>query len=150
MSELKILLSELIITDDPVPIDVMDKLLQYHLWPMNKVRNILGQPIWASQKSGYRPEAFEKKKGRSGNSQHTFKEKGAVDWTTREAYLADLLNLIIQFTNYTRICYYPDEGFIHCDHKPTAQNQRQFFIQTKKSKKWVFQRVINKNFRYHG
>lgn len=148
MSNLKIFISELCITEEPLSIEIADKLLRYHIWPMNKVRHILNQPIWASEKSGYRPKAYELKKGRSGNSEHTFEGKGAVDWTTKKGYLIALLNLIFQYTNYTRVCYYPSRGFIHCDHKPTPQGQRQFFIA--KGNKWQFQRVFTKNYRYNG
>lgn len=148
--DLKIVISELVITGETIPIEIADKLLKYHLWPMNKVRHVLGKPIWASDNSGYRPECYEKQKKRSGNSEHTFKDesKGAVDWTTSSGYLVDLLNLIFQYTNYTRICYYPDRGFIHCDYKHRVQNERQFFIQTKNDKGWKFQRNITKNTRY--
>lgn len=147
MIDLKILLSELVITNDDIPVEIADKLLEFHLWPMNKVRSLLNKPIWASKKSGWRPEWYEKKKGRTGTSEHTFKGKGAVDWTTKREDLINLLNLIIQYTNYSRVCYYPENGFIHCDHKLTPSGERQFFIY--KKGKWEFQQVINKNFKYH-
>lgn len=106
-------ISELIITGTTVPIHVADKLLLHHIWPMMTVREIYGKPIYASQQSGYRPEEWELQHGRSGNSQHTFKALGAIDWRAED--LDKLMNLIIQHTAYNRMCRY--ENFIHCDYK---------------------------------
>ena len=108
--------SELSIVNTDIPLAVADKLIKYHISPMTFVRESLGDPITASQRSGYRPKWYEINKGRSGNSQHTFEDKGAVDWTTT-GDMKKLLQLIIDFTTYTRICYYPNNRFIHCDYK---------------------------------
>jgi uncharacterized protein YcbK (DUF882 family) len=109
-------ISELSIVNTDIPLSVADKLICYHIAPMTKVREKLGKPIYASQRSGYRPKWYEIQRGRSGNSQHTFEDLGAIDWTT-SGDLNKLLALIIEHTNYTRICYYPNNGFIHCDYK---------------------------------
>lgn len=108
--------SEFCISDEPVPLDIADKILKFHIVPLNKVREDLGFAIWPSQRSGYRPVWWEKKKGREGNSQHTFKGNGAVDLTCKD--FADnkwlLLDALIRLTDYTRLAIYPT--FIHVDY----------------------------------
>ena len=37
-----------------VPIDIMEKIVRYHLIPLNPIRHELGLPISISQSSGYR------------------------------------------------------------------------------------------------
>lgn len=126
-------LTELCITNNDLPLDIADKLLKYHITPMVAVRKALNAPITASLKSGYRPVEYEKSKGRSGNSQHTFQGKGAIDWTAAD--LDKLEKLIIKHTDYTRIARY--NSFIHCDYKPTADGKRQYFTSGADSR-WVF------------
>jgi hypothetical protein len=108
---------ELCITGDTVPVNIADKLIKYHILPMNSVREELGIPITASQKSGYRPAWWEIAHNRSGDSQHTFEGKGAVDWTCKDfsENKDKLLELIIQNTEYKRVAVY--NTFIHCDYK---------------------------------
>lgn len=107
--------SELCITPKDVPLKVADKILKYHIEPMNEIRKMLGKPIFASQSSGYRPEWYEKQRGRSGNSQHCFKAKGAIDWTAYDIH--KLLELLMEETEYSRICLYENNRFVHCDYK---------------------------------
>lgn len=116
-------LSEFILRKDmPVPIEVSDKILRYHLWPLNEIRQHIGCPVHISQASGYRPLEHEKQKGRDGTSQHTFQGKGAVDLTAIKPRMYDLAVALIQKSDYTRICYYPDNHFLHCDYKGRGQN----------------------------
>ena len=130
-------ISELCITGDTVPLVVANKLLKYHITPMNAVREELGKKVTASQKSGYRPRQWELDHGRSGNSQHCFVLKGAVDWTCQNfsGNKDELLRLIIKHTEYTRMAVY--NGFIHCDHKPTGDGKRQLFT-SNSSSTWTF------------
>lgn len=124
-------LKELIITQPKtINLDIADKLYQFHIIPMQKVREDLGVWVTASEKSGYRPKWWELLKNRSGNSQHIFKDEwingsGAVDWTCKDFKnnKDKFLELIIKHTNYTRICVY--STFIHCDYK--SENKRQLF-----------------------
>lgn len=76
--------SDFNISGKAIPEDVADKIQIYHIEPMQQVRVDLKLPIWPSQKSGYRSKAWEKSKGRSGNSQHCFQGKGATDWTCKD------------------------------------------------------------------
>ena len=98
-----------------LPIDIADKIVKHHLWPLNIVRWYLGHAVYVSQNSGYRPEQYELDQGRSGDSEHTFKGKGATDVTTNPGKLEELFDLLGD-TEYTRICYYPGRMFFHCDY----------------------------------
>lgn len=133
---------ELSITDDAIPIEVADKLLKFHMLPMQRVRNSMKIKIWASQRSGYRPAWWEKRQRRSGNSQHTFKGKGAVDWTCEdfEQNKNAFLKYIISHTNYKRIAVY--NSFIHCDYKPTKSGKRELYTSNSKSE-WTFEKLIS-------
>lgn len=121
--------------DNPAKVDleVADKLYQFHIIPMQKVREELGVWVTASLKSGYRPQWWEILKNRSGKSQHTFIEEhplgsGAIDWTCSDfkANNDRFLELIIEHTNYTRIAIYGT--FIHCDFKPTPSGKREVYV----------------------
>ena len=136
--------AELCIINDPLPLDVADKLLKHHILPMNKVREALGKPITASQRSGYRPKNYEIRKGRSGNSQHTFEGLGAVDWTAADVHA--LLQLILANTPYERVCYYPNNGFIHCDHRHSADRKpgfKRYYECPSPAGQWRFIKYIN-------
>jgi hypothetical protein len=106
-------ISELCITTEPLRLEVADKLLK-HIEIIQPIRDLIGMPIWASEKSGYRPVWYELQRNRSGNSEHTFKRNGAIDWTCRDMkYLVRLL----KESKYKRVCYYPNHHFAHCDFK---------------------------------
>jgi uncharacterized protein YcbK (DUF882 family) len=110
----------------PLPISVAQKLLDYHIIPMSKVREIFGKPIIVSDNSGYRSKLYEVNKGRSGKSQHTFYMNGAADYTC-SGDITELLDLIIKHTNYHRICYYKKKNFLHCDYGVIDNDKRQYF-----------------------
>lgn len=132
---------ELVINGGPVPVSIADKLLHYHMIPVSRVRHALGLPMTASQKSGWRPYQWEIDHGRSGNSQHVFRTKGAVDWTckTFRQNKVTLLNLLIEHTDYTRMAVY--RNFIHCDYKPTASGKREIYSSTPASI-WTLKKTI--------
>ena len=134
-------ISDFNISGRPIPEMVADKILKWHIIPMQRVRNILGVAIWPSQKSGYRSVAWEKKRNRSGNSQHTFKQRGATDWTCSmfSKNKARFLEKIIEQTDYTRIAVYLN--FIHCDYKNTQSGKRELYESTGSSK-WKFKKFI--------
>lgn len=107
----------------PTP-EIIDKI-RYHIAILNPVRDNLGDKVIISQHSGWRPELYELSKGRSGRSEHCFKGPGAVDVTCTPRLLPKLLKLLIK-SQYTRICYYPTKGFIHCDLKFEPINKQTF------------------------
>ena len=135
--KLNFTLSEFNITRRPIPEDIADKILKYHILPMQTVRDEMGIKMKPSQRSGYRPKEWERGHGRTGNSQHTFSGKGAVDWTCEnfKGNKDSFLNSIIKNTDYTRIAVY--RTFIHCDHKPTKNGKRELYSSTSSSK-WTF------------
>lgn len=134
-------ISEFNISGDPIPEKICDKLLLYHILPMQRVRNEMGIWITASLKSGYRSLEWEKSHGRSGNSQHTFKGMGAVDWTCKEFdhYKEDFIKHIIRHTKYNRIAVY--NSFIHCDYKITPSQKRELYSSDSKSN-WTFLQYV--------
>lgn len=133
-------LSEFLITK-PKTIDVgiADKLMNYHIIPMLPVREELDISMTASQRSGYRPRWWEKKRGRSGNSQHVFIGLGAVDWTCKnfKENKDKFLELILKHTDYSRIAIY--DGFLHCDHRKTSNGKTAIYKSNSKSE-WEFLR----------
>ncbi len=100
-----------------VPVHVVDELVRHHIPVIQKVRDKLGFPIWPSQRSGYRSVEWEHANGRSGNSEHCFKGKGAVDYTCKHPGQLKLLFHELKKSPYLRVCYYPGKQFIHCDYK---------------------------------
>lgn len=134
-------ISEFNISGKSIPEDIADKILKWHITPMIPVRVEIGTTVWASQSSGYRSTYWEKSRGRSGNSQHTFKGKGAVDWTCYNFTINKdvLLELIIKYTNYSRIAVY--DNFIHCDYKVTSSGKRELYSSNSNSK-WKFDKYI--------
>ena len=96
--------------------------IQAHIMILNPLREKLGCPIIISRKSGYRPREYELTRGRSGKSEHCFAGKGAVDLTCQEDKLQELFELL-QESEYTRVCLYPRDNFIHCDLKDVSEKQ---------------------------
>ena len=134
-------ISEFNISGDPIPEDVADKILHKHILPMQPVRDELGVPMFPSLKSSYRSEKWEHEHERSGESQHVFDGDGATDWTCKDfkEHKQQLFDLIIEYTEYTRIAIY--ETFIHCDYKKTSSGKRQIFKSNSKSKWKLIQEI---------
>jgi len=111
-----------------IPQSVAEKIEKYQMPELERMRSSLNEmnngddkmSIVISKKSGYRPKWYELQRGRSGNSQHCYgiESKGAVDITCPAIYFDDLWE-IAKESNYTRVCLYPNNQFIHCDFKPS-------------------------------
>jgi len=123
-------ISDFNISGEPIPEMVADKILRFHIEPLNMVSMNLPFEIIISQNSGYRSVKWEKSKGRLGNSQHCFKGNGAVDLTCKDFDndFNSLLDALIHYTDYTRFAIY--DNFIHCDYAFTPGNRWVF------NKKW--------------
>tara|TARA_R110001592_G_scaffold68626_1_gene210257 strand:+ start:15870 stop:16313 length:444 start_codon:yes stop_codon:yes gene_type:complete len=124
-------LDEFNLTGAVIPKRVQQSIQKNHIAVMNPVRDELGAVITVSKKSGWRPEEYEKRKKRSGNSTHTFKiqakdpeGKGAADYTADD--IERLLQLMIDKTGFNRICYYPNNKFIHADYAYPERGRRLF------------------------
>ena len=138
-------ISDFNISGEPIPEKIADKILEFHLSPMEDVQTCVPYNVKPSVKSGFRPFSWEKRHGRSGTSQHCFGQqedltvdddaKGATDWTCDDFKdnSEDLLKHMVQYTNYTRYCLY--NSFIHADHKPTDGKVQYFEIN---NGKWKF------------
>lgn len=121
--EIHFSLSEFNITGNPIPEDVADKILKYHIIPLSRAREVFGKPILISQKSGYRPLKWELQHGREGNSQHVYRGNGASDVTCID-FKGDFnkfLSALIENTEYTRFAVYP--GFVHVDYANLPNNR---------------------------
>jgi hypothetical protein len=107
-----------------------------YIFELSVCREILGKPIRVSQRSGLRTKAYELSKKRSGNSQHATYDigQGAVDLI----YYKELFDLLIERKFFTRICYYPNNGFIHCDRKPTGKSKVEYYECSSPTAQWVF------------
>lgn len=136
-------ISEYIIRPDlPVPVDVMDKIYEYHAVPVSRVREEMKAPVFVSQNSGYRPEQHEISKGRSLTSEHMFKPidrpgsegYGAADYTADSDDMGSFLRLMAELTDYTRLCLYPNVStpFFHCDYRYFG-SETTFFISRRNS-----------------
>lgn len=73
--------------------------------------------LYVSLKSSYRSVEWEKSKGRSGYSEHTYNFLGACDITCDnfKENQGLLLEALIAVTRYTRLAIY--NGFVHGDYK---------------------------------
>jgi len=118
--------------------EIADKILRYHICQINPIREIMGIPILVSKASGYRPVEWELARGRSGNSEHTFKDKGAADYTCRN--ITRLLQIFKTESDYRRIAYYKDMNFIHCDYN--SKDWRQYF--EVENGVWVFKENLGR------
>lgn len=126
---------------EPIPQEIATKIWKHHIIPMLVVRSLLNSGIWASEHSGYRPKEWEFRQGRNGKSEHTFKGKGAVDWTCKPELLGQLLELIILYTDYTRIAVY--KNFIHCDYK--ADDGNRYLFDSDENSQWKLRRTFKLN-----
>lgn len=137
--------SDLCILDGPVPLRVVDALIEFHYLPIKEVMRKTGLTVWASRKSGYRPPEYEIATGRGAGSQHTFEDVnkhgiGAVDWTTKPQYLDLLQTSLILSTNYRRIARYKNKNIIHCDYKDIDGTRRLY--SSDESSNWTFLKTI--------
>ena len=126
-------IKEFCITDDPISLDVADKIL-HHIKILQPIRDKLKSPINISKNSGYRPYKYELDHKRSGESEHVFFGGGAVDLTTSKSNLGKLLELLMK-SEYKRVCYYPNKNFIHCDLKGSGKR----FFMCYDGKNWELQ-----------
>lgn len=110
-------MQEFNISNSVIPRDINFKIREYHIKPLDKVREKFGKPVRISQRSGWRPLWWEKSMGRSGKSEHVFRGKGASDVTCDNfsKNKDDLLDLLMYKTEYKRIADYGT--FFHCDYK---------------------------------
>lgn len=139
--DLKVSIQEMLIIPDIQLSGLIANELMKHAVFLSDVREESGKPLYISKNSGYRPTSYEIRKGRDGTSEHTtfdLEDRGAVDII----YDLKQFQLIYDADFYTRICYYPDANFFHCDRKPTG-GQLQYFEfgwdKEAKRNKWIYQ-----------
>lgn len=149
MKNTHFVISDFCISTIDIPVNVADKILLYHVIPLNAVQDCCPFKVSVSLNSGYRPYVWEIARGRDGNSEHTFGQrkvssfidkKGAVDITCDDFHLnkGALLDILIEKTDYLRFAVY--NTFIHADYKDLDNGKKRLFIPNSKGK-WIF----NKN-----
>lgn len=106
-----------------IPTDLLENL--YDLWiKINEIRQAYGEPMIVT--SGYRTVDHEKKKGRSGKSDHCKckaidiydPDKKLCKWVHEKEYLLERYNLWVEHTDYTK-------NWIHFTTQPKS---KRFFI----------------------
>ena len=115
--------------DMPISVGVADKIKDL-IFELNPVRKRVGKPVIVT--SSYRPSWWEHYKGRSGNSEHTFEDKGAVDLTVLQPYMKELAHSLIEITNFNRIAFYPNSLFFHVDYKNKERGKTLFISRNNK------------------
>lgn len=134
--DIRVTISEMCINDDKLSIQEAETLME-HAVEASIVRNISGKPLHVSKKSGHRSIAHEWSKGRTGKSEHTtFKipGRGAVDYI----YDKEQMEIMLSRNFYTRICYYPNNGFYHADRKPQNGGDLLYFESNSLTSTWKF------------
>lgn len=119
--------------------DIRRRIYYYHMLPLERIRKVYKKPILISKRSGFRPVSWELSHGRSGSSQHTFKERGAVDVVCDSV----LLELLFLSGEYNRIIYYPNEGFAHCDYVTHVSYDTVLYQINPKDNSLVFIKAFN-------
>lgn len=109
----------LIEPDLPISGEIADKI-QKHIDVINPIREKMVMPIGISKRSGYRSVEYEKRQGRKGTSQHCFIGDGAADYTCNDI---ETLYKHLCHSEYTRVCLYPNDYFIHADFKTTGHGR---------------------------
>tara|TARA_R110000782_G_scaffold266983_1_gene361929 strand:+ start:739 stop:1191 length:453 start_codon:yes stop_codon:yes gene_type:complete len=144
-------ISEFIIDGKPTDVNIIDKIEKYHRIPINKINETFVERIYPSQTSSFRTYQWEVSKGRSGASQHCFGQNknltvdanklGATDWTCKHfsTFKEQLLQELINKTNYTRLCVY--NSFIHGDYKVHPTRKRRLYTVDSKGN-WIFKENI--------
>ncbi len=123
---------------DRSPTDLtIAKIKEIHIPQLEKVRSAIGKPIII--RSASRTYEHEKKKGRSGKSQHIFpKGAGAVDISLLDfnpQALNELEVAIFKNTNYNRVSRY--KTYLHLDYAVTRSGSRGYYRNSSFGWIWV-------------
>jgi uncharacterized protein YcbK (DUF882 family) len=115
-----------------------DEIVTY----LNKIEYVTGKKVKISKRSGIRPIEYEKRKKRAGTSQHStyhLPGRGAVDLI----YNKELLEYLFADRFFTRVCYYPKNGFIHADRKPMDKEGVYYYEASSPTAAWVFKKLLS-------
>lgn len=107
------------ITDDRIPPHIWDTIRDHYITPCTRLFYHHRIALVPSARSCYRPESYERSRGRSGNSLHTFPPGtlGACDLTTASGSpIIHHLDTIVDHGPWRRICIYTAQNFAHVDY----------------------------------
>jgi hypothetical protein len=149
----------IIAPEDHVPLYVLNMIYWKHMVPLNAVRIALNDVVIISKKSCFRSVAHETRRKRKLTSAHLFGTQikdldtspkaimgnrlawGASDITTKPPLMKELF-ILLSRTPYTRIIYYPNEGFFHGDYRT---EQRHYYVYDSKKPPMVestFEKIL--------
>lgn len=107
------------ITGALAPPDVWERILKFHCTPLHTLWISKLVQVVPSGGSCFRSVEWEKSKGRSGSSLHTFPagSRGACDLVLADgADIIGVMDHLIEDLPYRRLCYYPGHNFVHADY----------------------------------
>lgn len=110
-------ISDFCISLELIPQNIADKILKWHLLPLQRTRNKLNKyiihkeniiKIWVSKKSCWRPYKWEISHDRNGGSQHCFGEKksGRIFKDAKGATDVTCMRMNCMLTYKQLICYF--------------------------------------------
>lgn len=142
-----------VITGERPPEHVWPRILKYHLTPALTLFHATGVALLPSMGSCYRSPVYERSKGRSGSSLHTFPHgsRGACDYTLPGGMdVMHHMDHVIQSMPHRRLCYYPGHGFVHADYGDQhgqAAKERTMWIADGPGAKWRLLYKLPENLR---
>ena len=133
------------ITGSVPPPDVANRLRVGFIGPLWALHERTRKLFTCSQRSGYRPRAYELDRGRSGGSLHCFAKDtlGAVDLLPPPGMsVLDAGELLRENIPFRRVCAYPGNGFLHVDYGfssqyPVEKSRAQRYLCKSPTSAWV-------------
>lgn len=133
------------ITGEPCPPHVWDIIQANYIPELRRLLTVHGVALVPSGRSCYRSPAWERAKGRNGRSFHCFPvgSLGACDLVRAGGLPIDqaALHALRSWSAFSRICHYPNNGFVHVDYGgPGARKRpgRTLFTCKAPAASWVF------------
>lgn len=134
--------------EDPIPARIWSVVDLCYVHPLRALQARTGAMFFPSLRSGFRPISWERSKGRSGSSLHTFPggSMGAVDlvmWNGE--HVRHYVDLLVEFGPWRRIAYYSSKGFVHVDYGHSISgrgSRRQLFEGIGSDGVWSFRSYL--------
>jgi len=102
-----------------MPPAIWSRVQRFYVEPLRAFGLLSGVWLVPSGRSCYRPVEYERTRGRSGRSQHTFPpgSRGACDLVRADGgSMAEVLPAIRASLPFPSVAWYPANGFVHVDY----------------------------------